>query len=107
MIRFAARFLGYCLVAIGFANLVIDGTMSIASGVLRLNSVGSVLDQVTPDRLADLQAASDRAFGPAIWSNLAPPVLAVPAFVALTLTGLVFVLLGRRPRAKIGFEPLQ
>lgn len=107
MIRFAARFLGYCLIAIGFASLVIDGTVSIAAGALRRSALGAVLDQAVPDYLAELHAASDRVFGPAVWSDGAARLLAVPAFAAFTLMGLVFVLLGRRPRPSIGFQPLQ
>ena len=107
MIRFAFRLLGYVLVALGFALLVIDGTTSIASGALVLTSFGDALVKAVPDAFGEAKLFIETKLDPDAWRMLQASLMAAPAFGVLMLAGLISAALGRRPRPAIGFAPLR
>lgn len=107
MIRFILRLCGYGLVAIGFTSLIMDGTSSIAAGVLKLTSLGDGLAQALPDRLVQLRRFVETSFGQAFWDAGFLQFFALPGFGVLMVLGLLLVLLGRRPKTPIGFLPMQ
>ena len=106
MIRFVFRLLGYVLVALGFALLVIDGTTSIAGGALSLTSFGETVLKSAPGLLGDARLFVETKLDPRAWQMLQASLLAAPAFLVLMLAGLVSAVIGRRPRPQIGFAPL-
>lgn len=100
MIRFLFRLLGFLILAGGFVALVIDGTRAIASGKLDLTAAAASWAAVSPDTLQSARAAVGEAGAAAL-----DGVLAQPTCLVLGLIGLLFMLIGRRRRHKVGVAP--
>ena len=73
MFRFLARLIGLVLVAAGFVGIVIDGTRSVANGVLSFTPLGELAYEL------------------------------FPASVLGVVLGLVLLWLGQRPVEAIGY----
>ena len=84
---------------------------SIASGMLALTKMSTLLAEFLPGVIAWLQNPGLAGAGPSIWQDGLRQgigaLMQVPAFAALMVAGLMLVLLGRRPRQQIGFQPMR
>jgi hypothetical protein len=101
--RFLSRFIGLLFAAGAFVAFVIDGTKSIADSSIQTEPVGAVwlfLDQAS---FVAAQEAIQRNFSPVLWDRVIQPILSLPLFVALMIVAAIFLLLGRRPRSRIGY----
>ena len=99
MIRFLFRLLGFLILAAGFVALVIDGTRSIAAGVITLTPVETTWTSASPETLASARASVGAAQGALDW------LVAQPTCAVLGVIGVLFMLIGRRRRRKIGVAP--
>lgn len=104
MIRFLFRFLGMLCLAGAFSLLVYDGTKSIAGNALYLTSVRALWELINPASLAKLQPLLARHLDGVLWDPVALAVLQAPAFSLFGAFGILFLLLGRRKKALIGYE---
>ncbi len=107
MLRFLIRFVGYVLIAIGFASLVVDGTASIGAGTLRWTLFGRLIEAARPQSLMSLEEYAKANWHPALWDPVLVSILAAPAILVFMLVGLVLVIAARHPRPEIGFMPMQ
>lgn len=94
--RFIVRLIGVILFAAAFVILVIDGTRSIAGNALYLSSLAESVRLLWPNGVENteslLRSAWDGLWDPAgIW------LFARPAFAVLGVTGLLLMLIGRKP----------
>jgi hypothetical protein len=101
--RWLARFIGLLLAAGAFVAFVIDGARSIADNAVQTEPVGAVWVAVHEPSFTAAQAAVQRDFSPVLWDRLVQPFLMLPFFVVLVLLAAVFLILGRRPRSRIGY----
>lgn len=105
MIRFLFRLLGFLVLAAGFVMLVIDGTRSIASGALVLTPTEQSWAAASPGTLAKTKALVADTGIAALSDPALSAILAAPAFVPLVVLGVALMLIGRRPRRKVGVVP--
>ncbi|MBL8587009.1 MAG: hypothetical protein JNK46_00630 [Methylobacteriaceae bacterium] len=96
MIRLFARSLGFVLLAGGFAQLVVDGTRSIAAGALLWTPLGALIEAAAPGRLAALGPRIAGDLHPLLWHPVATGLLGLPACLALALLGAALLLAGRK-----------
>jgi hypothetical protein len=103
MLRFLARFAGLLLLAGGFAALIVDGTRSIAAGMIELTSLGQTIQYIAPAKF-DLIEPAVRRLHPLLWDLILVHLFQLPTWAILAFCGLL-VLYAARPRApKIGFS---
>ncbi len=100
--RFLARFLGVLLVAAGFVGLVVDGTRSIANGVVAFTPVSTVAGRALGERYLALEPTL-KGLHPALWDPVGLAVVGAPAAVIATALGLLLLWLGRTPPEPIGY----
>lgn len=105
MIRFLFRLLGFLVLAAGFVSLVIDGTRSIASGALTLTPMEQSWATASPLTLAKTKAFVADTGVAALNDPVLSSILAAPTFVPLVVLGVLLMLIGRRPRRKVGVVP--
>jgi hypothetical protein len=103
MLRLIFRFAGFLILAGAFAALIVDGTRSIAAGVPALMPLGQFASTVFPDLFAKFQAAI-QAHTPFLWTPVVLPLLRAPIWLAAGVLGMIFILLARPPRPKIGYS---
>ncbi len=103
MIRLMIRLVGYGLIAIGFATLIVDGTASLGVGALRFTNLLQIAKAATPQGFINFQNYVQYSF----FENSISFILFLPATFLFFLSGLILVILARRPKADIGFEPMQ
>jgi len=101
--RFLCRFIGVFIAAGAFVAVVIDGAKSIADNALRTQAVGEVWAFLSPSTLAAAQHALQQNFNPLLWDRVVRPLLEAPLFLLLIMVAAFFLLLGRRPRSRIGY----
>ena len=101
--RWLARFLGLLLAAGAFVAFVIDGAHSIADDRLTTEPVGILWAHFGATSLAAFRGAVDGNLSPLVWDHLVQPVLTLPVFVVLLAAAVVLLVLGRRPRSRIGY----
>lgn len=102
MLRLAFRSVGFILLALGFAALIVDGTRSIAAGTLAIVPLGRSADMLFPGAIAKLKGLV-LAHAPGLWDPVVVRVLEAPVWLVVGLLGAVLILLTRRPRPKIGY----
>ncbi|RXF72850.1 hypothetical protein [Hansschlegelia zhihuaiae] len=100
MIRFLFRLLGFLILAAGFVALVIDGTRAIASGAMDFTTAETSWAAVSPETLQSAREALGVAGAGAL--NV---ILSQPTCLVLGVIGLLFMLIGRRPRRPVGVAP--
>lgn len=94
MLRFALRMIGLLTIASGFAALVVDGTRTIAGSELSLTPFAELIKA----RLPALELIVGRNIHPFLWDPLLLSLLKLPAWLVLSLVGLIFLwLASRRP----------
>lgn len=103
MFRFLLRTLGLFLLAGAFAALVIDGTRSIAAGMLSLTPFGKTLAWLAPDKLTALKPAIDH-LNPFLWDPVMVHLLLLPTWLVVGCIGILIMALAQRPRPKIGYS---
>jgi Ni/Fe-hydrogenase subunit HybB-like protein len=103
MIRLTFRFLGMLLLAAAFAALIIDGTKSIAASAVIYTPAAETAQQMFPEKFKLLQPGLERIH-PMLWNPVAADILRLPVWVIIAVFGLICLLLGRRPRPKIGYS---
>lgn len=104
MLKFLCRAIGLVLLAAGFVGCVVDGTRSIANGVVSLKPLGEVAAAIFKERFLLLQPAVERGPLPFLWDPVLRDVFLVPASLLGIVLGAILLWLGQRRRARIGFE---
>lgn len=103
MIRFLFRSLGLLLVAAAFIFGVYDGMKWIADRILVVTRVDAFWNTVHAASLQDLQGLIAGLGWPWLWDPVALTVLRAPVWAVLGVLGVLFLLLGRKPRPLIGY----
>jgi hypothetical protein len=103
MLRFFFRLVGFILLAGAFAALVIDGTRSIAGGVLSLSPFGQTIAWLAPEKFAALKPmiAHVSAF---LWDPVMVHLFLLPTWLVIGVLGTLIMALSRKPRPKIGYS---
>jgi hypothetical protein len=104
MLRALFRFLGYVCLAIGFVAFVVDGARSVANKEWTYLQIKDVLDTVMPHAYAGWQEAAKLHLPGFLWDPVLVKTLASPFFFASAIIALFFLLLGKKPRARIGYS---
>ena len=92
MLRFLVRMIALFVLAAGFADLIVDGTRSIAGGEISVTSLSVLVGA----RLPALEQAVVRNIHPLLWNPVLLTVLRLPASLVLALVGLLLLRAGRR-----------
>jgi UDP-N-acetylmuramyl pentapeptide phosphotransferase/UDP-N-acetylglucosamine-1-phosphate transferase len=103
MIRLFFRFLGVLLLAAAFAALIVDGTKSIAANSVIYTPAADTAAQVFPEKLKSLQPALEHIH-PLLWNPGMTSLLRLPIWIIIAVLGIICLLLGRKPRPKIGYS---
>jgi len=103
MIRFALRFVGLLLLALGFIFLVYDGIRSISDGSILLTRTNEVWNVVNDRSLAAFQTLVERRAGADVWQVAIAPILHQPASAVACILGVVLIVLGRKKKPLIGY----
>jgi hypothetical protein len=103
MLRFFFRVVGFLLLAGAFAALVIDGTRSIAGGMLSLTPLGKTIAWLAPEKFERLQPAIDH-LNPFLWDPVMVRLLLLPTWLVIGILGTLIMALSQKPRAKIGYS---
>ena len=102
MLRFLFRFTGILLLAIAFAALIVDGTRSIAAGVVAIMPLGRALSSLTPDLFVRTHAWVV-AHAPLLWDPVLVTLLLLPTWLVVGVLGIFLIAVTRPPRPKIGY----
>jgi|GraSoiStandDraft_51_1057287.scaffolds.fasta_scaffold613418_2 hypothetical protein len=103
MIRLTFRFLGVLLLAAAFAALIVDGTKSIAGNAVIYTPAADTAAQIFPEKFKSLQPTLERLH-PLLWNPGMTSILRLPVWIIIAVFGMICLLLGRRPRPKIGYS---
>jgi hypothetical protein len=103
MIRLLCRFLGVLLLAAAFAALIIDGTKSIAANAILYTPTAATAAQLFPEKFKLLQPTLVHLH-PLLWDPGMTSLLRLPIWIIIAFLGIVCLLVGRKPRPKIGFS---
>lgn len=104
MLRFLVRAMGYLAVAGGFVMLVIDGTRTLANGMLSVMALGEAGFRLLGERYLLIQPGIERHVHPLLWDPIVLNLTLMPASLVLLAIGLGLVMLGRKPPEPIGFD---
>jgi hypothetical protein len=104
MFRALFRFLGYICLAVGFIAFVVDGARSVANKEWTYTHIDTALDAVMPHAYAGWQEAAKLRLPAFLWDPVLVTVLAAPFFFAAAIVALFFLMLGKKPRARIGYS---
>ena len=97
------RFLGLVFFALAFAVLLADVAGALFEDrAFRLSALGEWWFWVHQDSLQLLQPAIERHLSPALWDPGVQTLLEWPLAPELAVLGVVFYLIGRRPRGGNG-----
>ena len=101
MIRFLFRFVGYWFLAGALVAAVIDGAKSIAASSLVTTQFGQHFQQLAPSLLQRLEFGIQNNLGqPWLWDVVFVNILTWPTFAVLGIVALIFLMIGRRKRAR-------
>lgn len=103
MLRFFFRVVGFLLLAGAFAALVIDGTRSIAGGMLSLTPFGQTIAWAAPEKFAALKPLIDH-YNPVLWDPVMVNLFLLPTWFVIGVLGTLIMLLTQKPRPKIGYS---
>jgi hypothetical protein len=104
MIRGLLRSLGYVSLAGGFIAFVVDGAGYVANGEWAPLQIGAAIRAVLPRAYASFESAAKLRLPAPLWDPMLVRSLAVPFFLVATIIGLLLLILGRRPKALIGYS---
>ena len=100
--RFLFRSLGLWILAAGFIFLVYDGTKTIASNALYFTRIKDVWSSVHQSSMLSLQPKLEGVAG-FLWDPVMTTILNQPIELLFLIVGVLFLLLGRKPRPLIGY----
>jgi hypothetical protein len=103
MLRFLSRTIGLLFMAAAFVFLVYDGTKSIAANALVYTRLSEFWTIVSATSLQQFERSIEQHAASWLWDPVTVTVLDGPTFVVLGILGAFLVLLGRRPKPRIGF----
>jgi hypothetical protein len=104
MFRLTLRLLGLLLLAGAFAALVIDGTRSIAGGVLSLTPLGQTMLWLMPNKFETLKPMVQHDVPKLLWDPVIVNLLLMPTWFVIGVIGLLVMLLTQKRRPKIGYS---
>jgi hypothetical protein len=107
MLRLIIRLIGYGLIAVGFANLIVDGTASLGIGALKFTELGHIVESITPKTFIALQGYIQNPDFSNFLKQILVFILGIPAVLLFLTTGLILLIKARRPKADIGFLPMK
>jgi hypothetical protein len=97
--RTILRWFGLALLTAAFVAFVLDGTRVIAGGPLAAASLGQIAGDLASAGLTALQAEITALGGDGLWQAIDGVLLALPAFAALGIAGILLMYVGRRREA--------
>lgn len=97
------RFLGFVLLAGGFAAFIVDGTRSLAGGELTVTPLSKSVLDLFPAKLQSLQTAVEQHF-PQLWDPVIVTLLLVPLSLALTGAGALLIALSQKHRRPFDYS---
>lgn len=103
MFRFFFRLIGLFLLAGAFAALVIDGTRSIAGGMLSWTPLGKTIAWLAPAKMATLKPAID-GLNPFLWDPVMVHLLLLPTWLIVGLLGTLVMVATQKRQPKIGYS---
>jgi hypothetical protein len=103
MIRFVFRFFGFWLLAAAFVAVVYDGARAIAGSQVTFTKLGDTWNAIHSTSLQSLQPVIERNVGVWLWDPVMLNILVSPTWAVFGVLGILFILLGRRKRALIGY----
>jgi hypothetical protein len=103
MIRFLFRGVGFLCIAAAFLLVIYDGTKSIAGNAVFITSVRGLWETLNASSLQSLRPLIEGRLGQFAWDPVFTAFLNTPSWAVLGLIGIVFILLGRKPRPLIGY----
>ncbi len=103
MFRFFFRSVGFLLLAGAFAALVIDGTRSIASGMLSWTPLGQTIAWLAPNEVQALKPSIDH-FNRFLWDPLMVHLLLLPTWLVIGILGTLVMALTQKRRPTIGYS---
>lgn len=103
MIRFLIRSTGFVLLAAGAAQIIVDGTRSIAAGAILPTSLGQVLAWCFPVRYPIWQVQLTQSLPSWLADSGLTQGLPIPFSLLLIVLGALLLLLARPPARRIGF----
>ena len=103
MIRFLLRFLGLLLLALAFIFVIYDGMKSIVDRTFYATALGQFWTEVHASSLQAAQSSVERNVSGTLWSLAIAPLLEQPAAAVFAIIGVVFIVLGRKPKPLIGY----
>jgi len=104
MLRALSRFIGYLGLVAGFIAFVVDGARYIANNEWSFLPIGDAINAVLPRAYAGWENLAKLRLPAPLWDPVLVSALAVPFFAVMTVLGVVLLLLGRKPRALIGYS---
>ncbi len=103
MLRFVFRAVGFVLLAGAFAALVIDGTRSIAGGMLSLTPFGQTIAWLAPEKFAALKPTIAH-FSAFLWDPVMVYLFQLPTWLVVGVLGTLIMAVTQKPRQKIGYS---
>lgn len=104
MFRLTLRLIGLILLAGAFAALVIDGTRSIAGGMLSLTPLGQTMLWLMPQKFETLKPMIQHDVPRLLWDPVIVHVLAAPTWLVVGVLGVLVMLITQKRRPKIGYS---
>ena len=104
MIRALLRFFGYVGLAVGFVAFVVDGARCVANKEWSFLPIGTAIETALPRAYSGWQDLAKLRLPAFLWDPVLVDTLAAPFFAGVTLLALIFLLLGRKPKARIGYS---
>ena len=103
MIRYLLRLTGFVMLAAGAAQIIVDGTRSIAASAVLPTSLAQTLTWLFPMRFPIWQTQVTQSLPPWLADPALTQALLVPTALILIGLGAVLLLLARPPAETIGF----
>ena|SRR5579871_2041504 len=104
MLRALIRCLGYLALSAGFIAFVIDGARYIANNEWSFLPIGGAIDAVLPGAYAGWQTTAKLRLPEFLFDPVLVRALALPFFVVMSLIGALLLLIGRKPKPRIGYS---
>lgn len=102
MIRAFLRLLSMIALSVAVITSVLDATRSIAAETLVMTPLADTWEGLSPSTLDAFEALVRSSLPDAVWTNVAVPVLNVPAFAVFAALALALYVAGRRPAGRTG-----
>ena len=104
MLRWLLRLIGYLCLAAGFITFVVDGARYVANNAWTPLRLGPTLSAVMPRAYGSWETAAKARLPGVLWDPGLVTALTVPFFIVATVLGALLLLLGRKPKALIGYS---